>query len=155
MRQSRHGRRSTARPKRPRERPESAGAHELSPAERHEQLLARMNQAARFCQTIREQLRQEPGPELETILQLHRLLVLKLSADAQAAPELLRLVQTLMRPLMDWARLEESRKLRALAEQKYRDSLAAQQAARDKDRQGAQALRPETLEKIERELKLF
>ena len=92
----------------------------------------------------------------DELSQVLRVLALKLSAEAQAAPELLGLVNTLMKPLIDWARLEETRKYRELAEQKYRDAVASQHAAKAKEERGPdQALRPETLERIERELKLF
>ena len=129
---------------------------ELSPEEVQSRLLDRMAQGAKLCRQVEALLRREPGPELETILALHRVLVLKLSAESQGAPELLALANTLMKPLMDWARLEESRKERELAEQKHRDQMAAQKAEKEKEQPGpCQALRPETLEKIERELRLL
>ena len=117
-------------------------------------LLDRMAQGAKLCKEVETLLRGGPGPELETILRLHRVLVLKLSAEAQGAPKLLRLSNLLMKPLMDWARLEESRKQRELAEQKYRDERAALEAAQEKE-QPSRALHPDTLEKIEHELRLF
>ena len=115
-----------------------------------------MAHGAELCDQVQTLLRNKPGPELETIIQLHRVLVLKLSAEAQGAPELLKLVNILMKPLLDWARLEESRKERELAEKKYRDQLEAQQAGKQEEqRDPDQPLRPATLEKIERELHLF
>jgi hypothetical protein len=119
-----------------------------------ERLLAQIATGAVECQEIENQLRQHAAPELETIIKLHRVLVLKLSAESQAVPEVLHLVGTLMKPVMDWARLEEKRKDRDLAQRKYRDQLAAQKAATE-DREPSGALRPETLQKIEHELKLF
>lgn len=126
---------------------------DLSPEEAQARLLDRMTHAAKLCHEVEALLRKEPGPELETIIQLHRVLVLKLSAEAQGAPELLKLVNILMKPLMDWARLEESRKERELAEKKYADELETQKTA--EERGPGQALRPVTLEKIEHELHLF
>jgi DNA-binding Xre family transcriptional regulator len=129
---------------------------EEQPRETPEEMLERLAQAAKLCREIQAMLRKEPGPELETIIQLHRLLVLKISTEAQGSPELLRVANLLMKPLMDWARLEETRKVRELAEQKYRDQAALEQAALEKNKAGKdQALRPETLEKIEHELRLF
>lgn len=85
--------------------------------------------------------------QLETLIKLHRVLVLKLSLEADARPELLKLAKDLMKPVLDWARLHEKRQDRALAEQERRD-----QAQRETEDRG---LRPETLAKIERELNLF
>ena len=75
--------------------------------------------------------RSDSDLELETLIKLHRVLVLKLSLEADGAPELLKLAKDLMKPVMDWARLQEKRKDRALAEQKHRDQLEAQKAARE------------------------
>ena len=127
---------------------------QIGPEEAQKVLLDRMAQGAKLCKEVETRLRGGPSPELETILRLHRVLVLKLSAEAQGAPELLRLANLLMKPLMDWARLEESRKQRELAEQKYRDERAAREAAQEKE-QPSRALQPDTLEKIEHELRLF
>jgi hypothetical protein len=74
--------------------------------------------------------------------------------EANTDPQSLKLVKDLMRPLIDWERLEEQRKDRELAEQKYRDQLEAQKAAREQEK-GGDALRPETLARIERELNLL
>ncbi len=135
-------------------RPEDPAPEDLQRLQ--ETLLEQIAQGATVCREIESQLRKHSAPELETIIKLHRVLVLKLSAESRAAPELLHLVATLMKPVMDWARLEEKRKDRELAWQKYRDQLAAQQAAKAKEnREPAGALRPETLEKIEHELNLF
>jgi hypothetical protein len=121
-----------------------------------ESLLARIAQGATLCRELEAQLRQHPAPELETIIKLYRVLLLKLSAEIQAVPDLRHLVSTLMKPVMDWARLEEKRKDREWVEQQARDSAAARQAKRNGENGHAEhALSSETLKKIERELKLF
>jgi hypothetical protein len=136
--------------------PAEADANPLGPEEAHrleEELLERLAQGARLCQELESKLRQDPAPELETILKLHRVLVLRLSAEAQARPEMLSLVSALMKPLLDWARIEEKRKDRELAEQKYREQAAQR---KEKEQSGpGEALTPATLEKIEHELNLF
>jgi len=156
---------STRRPPRRRRKartplsPAEAASGEAAPGESlqvQERLLDQLAQGAKLCQDVERQLRQYPAPELQTIIQLHRSLVLKLSVEAQADPDLFKLVSTLMKPVMDWARLEEKRRDRELAERRYRDQAAAQKAAADKARPDrGEALRPETLERIERELHLF
>lgn len=147
----------------PRIRPEPSSTadtpKELGPEEAkrlQEYLLERMAQGATLCRDIEAQLRQHPAPELETIIKVFRLLVLKLSAEVRAMPELRHLVSTLIKPVMDWARLEEQRKRRELAQERHREESAARKAAAETVQNGReQALRPETLEKIERELNLF
>jgi hypothetical protein len=136
------------------------GLEELSRGEAHERqqerLLEQIAEGAKLCQEVELQIKNHPVPALDTLIRLHRVLVLKLSLEAQAAPELFQLVSRLMKPVIDWARLEEKQKDRELAEQKYKDQVAAQKAAKEKDPCGrGAALSPETLERIERELHLF
>jgi hypothetical protein len=125
--------------------PEAEGL-EVSSARLLEQIAA----GAKICAEVERQLAKHPAPGLETLIKLHRAKVLKLSLEAEAAPDLFKLVCALMRPVMEWARLEEKRKERELAEQKYRD----QKAVLEKE-QGGDALKPQTLARIERELKLM
>ena len=120
------------------------------------ELLEQIALAARHCRELEGQFGEHPAPELETLIRLHRVLVLNLSLRAERAPELLKLVKELMKPVMDWAQLQEKRKQRELAEQKYRDQVEAQKAAGARAAQpGGGALTPETLGKIERELNLL
>ena len=124
----------------------------MEPQEVRERLLAEIAQGDKLCQEVEARLGQHRCPELATIIKLHRLLVLRLSGEAEAIPEHFKLMSSLMKPLMEWGRLEERRKQRELAEQKYRDELAAQQAAA---RKRAEALTLETLERINHEIELF
>ncbi len=120
-----------------------------------EALLERLGRGAQYCRKIEDQLAAHAGPELETIMKLHRLIILKLSTQAEVRPDLWDILKDLMKPVMDWARLQEQQKEREFAERKYRDQLEATQAeAAAKDNPEA-ALKPETLEKIELELKLL
>ena len=124
-----------------------------TPRELQERVLEQIAESGELCRELERQLRQHPCPELETIIKLYRVLALKLSAEAKTKPDRLQMVSALMRPVMEWARLEEKRKLRELAEQKYRDESAAQKA---KEQGGSgSSLTPKTLEKIEHELRLF
>jgi hypothetical protein len=123
-----------------------------------EELLAQITHGGRLCVEIEKQFGENPAPELETLIKLYRVLILKFSLEAQVAPELFRLVTDLMRPVMEWARLQEKRRERELAEQKYRDQVRTQKANQAKEQQaqsGEAALTSETIEKIQRELKLM
>lgn len=121
-------------------------------------LLDQISRGAAQCREIERNLAGNPAPELETLIKLFRVIILKLSVEANVAPDLLKLVNALMKPVLDWARLEEKRKEREFAEHKHHEQTAAERAAREKagsDAGGENALSPQTLEKIERELKLF
>jgi len=116
-----------------------------------EQLLAQIAYAASHCAEIERAFGENPPPELETLIKVYRVLILKLSAEAQANPDQLKLAISLMKPVLDWARFEDAREERKRGEDKERE---AQQAARNREA-GEDALRPETLEQIERELSLL
>jgi hypothetical protein len=144
---------SAARKSKPRASKEAAVSEESS-QELQERLLAQIAEGAVLCEEVEQAFGENRTPQLETLVKLYRVLVLKLCVEAQEAPTLLKLANELMRPVLEWARLEEKRKERELAEQKYRDQV--EQAAREKEGAGAAgALTTETLAKIERELNLF
>jgi hypothetical protein len=109
-----------------------------------EELLEQIAQGAKHCAELEKEFGQSPPPGIETLLKVYRVLVLKVSNEANGRPELLRLAAGLMRPVLEWAKMDEQRKERELAEQKRRDQGA-----------GEGGLRPETLERIEREINLF
>lgn len=121
-------------------------------------LLEQIALGARHCQEIEREFGKSPPPELETLIKLHRVIILQLSTQTDSSPGAARLVTAMMKPVMEWARLQEHRKARELAESKYRDLAALQKAAIERELNGtktAGGLSPETLEKIERELKLM
>ena len=141
-------------PKFKRRQPKAVPAAEVSPRKLQEQLLAQIVEGAGLCVEVERVLGQNPSPQVTTLIKLYRVLVLKICVEAEGAPTLLKLANDLMRPVMEWARLEEKRKERELAEQKYRDQL--KKATREKTHdETAEALTPETLAKIERELSLL
>ena len=121
-----------------------------------EDLLDQIALAARHCRELEAQFGEHPAPGLETIIKLYRTLVFDYCLRAKEDPERAKAVKELMKSVMDYAQLEEKRRQRELAEQKYRDQVEAQKAARAKeDQPGGGALTPETLGKIERELNLL
>ena len=127
---------------------------EESPRGLQDQLLAQIAEGAGMCVEDDRALGQNPNPQVETLIKLYRVLVLKICVEAKGAPSMLKLANDLMRPVMEWARLEEKRKERELVEQKYRDQV--EKAARERERDEATgALKPETLIRIERELNLI
>jgi hypothetical protein len=122
------------------------------------ELLEQIGAGANHCRQVELEFGTHAPPELETLIKVHRMLVLKLSAQTDTNPDAVRQITALMKPVMDWARLLEQRKERELAEQKYRDQLAAQKAEREREQKagsGETGLTPEILDKIERELNLM
>ena len=127
-------------------------------AKARRQLLEQIRAAAKHCREVEQELGKNPPPELETLIKVHRVIILQLSAQTECNPETARQVTALMKPVMDWARLQEQVKARVLAETKYRDQVAAQKAALERELNAAKnegGLSPETLAKIERELNLI
>jgi hypothetical protein len=121
-------------------------------------LLALIAQGAKQCQQLEKELAKSGAPELETLIRWYRVLILKLTTEADEAPELLRAAADLMKPVMDWARLQEKRRVWEFAERKYRDQVAAQKAASERELNAVKAnggIRPETMKRVERELKLL
>jgi hypothetical protein len=138
--------------------PEPKQSGPIDPEQLQAELLSQITHGARLCAEVEAKLSQNPTPELETLIKLYRVLILKFSLEAEVAPGLFRLANDLMKPVLDWARLQEKRKERELAEQKYRDKVEAQKAARDqrtRAESGADGLSPQTVEKIHNELSLL
>ncbi|HYG36404.1 MAG TPA: hypothetical protein VEC99_16540, partial [Clostridia bacterium] len=89
---------------------------QLTPEQLQKIVLKQITEGAGLCKEMERALQGNPAPELETLLKLHRVLILKYSLEAEVKPEQLSFVKDLMKPVMDWARLEEERKRRQLAE---------------------------------------
>jgi len=118
-----------------------------------EQLLEQIAAGARQCAEVERALGDNPRPMLETLIKLHRMLIMKLSLEADTAPATLKWVKELMKPVLEWARLNEQRQAREAAGQQSRGE--AQKSAAPSTSDAARALRPETVEHIERELSLL
>jgi hypothetical protein len=123
-----------------------------------EMLLGQITSGARQCQEVEAAFGRNPAPELDTIIKLHRVLILKLSTQANVDPQMLELVGRLTKPVLDYAKLGEKRAERELAEQKYRDQVAERKRVIEAElgkAKGSGGVTAETLEKIEAELKLL
>ena len=114
------------------------------------QFFSMLKEAGQQCRAIEEEFGRLPAPELETLIKVHRSMVLKLSMQANLTPEALVMVSTLMKPVLEWGRLEEKRRDREFAERKHEEQKAAQHAAKT-----GNALRTDTRKKIERSMKLL
>jgi hypothetical protein len=123
-----------------------------------EKFLERITRGAQTMRTIDEAFKDNPDPHIEALLRNFRLIIADLTVAGVVDPEKFKLIPMLMGPVMDYAKLTEKRREIELAESKYRDHVAAQKAALERELGAAKVaggLTPETLEKIERELKLL
>jgi hypothetical protein len=82
-------------------------------------LLQQISSGASACKEVELQFAKNPAPELETLIKLHRVLVMKLSTAGNVNPELLELVSSLMKPVMEFAKLGVKQDEVALTRQKF------------------------------------
>jgi hypothetical protein len=83
-------------------------------------LLQQIATGAQQCKEVEEQFGENPAPELETLIKLHRVLIMKLSTQASADPG--SMMETLffaMKPVMDFAKLQDKAKDREFAISKF------------------------------------
>ncbi|MDB6109775.1 MAG: hypothetical protein JWR69_1525 [Pedosphaera sp.] len=88
-----------------------------------DQLLGQIASGSRQCKEVERQFGENPAPELETLVKLHRVLILKLSTQANVAPEMVELVTDLMKPVMEFAKLQEKRADRELEQTRFAESM--------------------------------
>jgi hypothetical protein len=68
-----------------------------------EKLLTQIALGAQQCKAVDKQFGKDPSPDLETLVKLHRVLILQLSTQGNADPEFLKLADQLMRTAMEYA----------------------------------------------------
>lgn len=85
----------------------------------HERLLGQIATGSRAHQEIEKQFSKNAAPELETLIKLHRVLIMQLSTQAAADPALLEMVSNAMKPVMDFAKLNLKRDELTLAKDKF------------------------------------
>ena len=126
-----------------------------------EKLLERIATGAQAVKDVESAFAKNPAPGLETITKLLRVFILQLSTQAEAQPELFDLVNPLMKSVMDFAKLELASKQTAMDERRLQ--LLEQKAAAfdraqqtlEQAKQSKGGITPETLKRIESELKLL
>lgn len=74
---------------------------------REERLLKQIASGARQCKEIAAEFAENPAPEFDTLIRLHRVLILKLSTQGNTDPEMLELVNRMMKPVVQFARLQQ------------------------------------------------
>ena len=121
-------------------------------------ILGQIATGAQACKDIDKAFARNPAPEFGTIIKLVKVLILKTSAQANAKPEMIKSLVTLIGPALEYSKLQEKKAEREFSEQKYRDQVAEKKANIEREIGKARiagGLTPETLSKIEAELKLL
>lgn len=67
-----------------------------------EQLLGRIASGARQCKEVETQFGENPAPALDTLIKLHRVLVLQLSTQASVDPKLIAKADMMLRTVMEF-----------------------------------------------------
>lgn len=87
-------------------------------AKQEDMLLAQIASGARQCKEVEQALGKNGGVELETLIKLHRVLILKLSTEGNADPDKLELVNRMMREVQKFARLQQLQEQNKIEERK-------------------------------------
>ncbi len=119
-----------------------------------ERFLERIERGAGLCKRIEARFGKNPAPAIETLIKVQRVLLLNLSAKTEESPAVGRLIATLMKPLLDWSRIEQRKKEKEEELILRREEIEKRRGEEERDGEG-DGLRPETLQKIERELNLL
>jgi len=67
-----------------------------------DKLLAQIASGAQQCRQVEKKFGSNPAPELETLIKLHRVLILQLSTQGNANPQMLYLADQLTRTAMEY-----------------------------------------------------
>jgi hypothetical protein len=127
---------------------------------RQAKILGLITSGSRQAAEVEKQFARNPAPQLDTIIKLHRVMILQLATQSVDHPELIDITNQLTKTVMDFvsgqtkANLEKSKI--NLGERRVK-LLESKAAAFDQVKAAVNSggITPETLTKIERELKLL
>jgi hypothetical protein len=91
-----------------------------------EQLLHDISSGAQQCEQVEKEFAEAAAPNVETLLKLQRVLILQLSTQASADPQLIKLVNQSMRPVLEHAQQQSHEKLIERREQSREKLVAIQ-----------------------------
>jgi hypothetical protein len=89
-----------------------------------EQLLAQISSGAQQCRDVEQSFGKNGGVGLETLIKLHRVLILKLATEGNMDSDKLELVNRMMREVQKFARLEQLGEQIALERDKFQFDAA-------------------------------
>lgn len=102
----------------------------LRSSRQQQQLLSQISSGAKQCAEVEKAFGENPAPELDTLIKLQRVILLNLSTQATANPEMLDLISNSFRAVMDSEKLNLKRAELAQNERKLK-LLEAKAAAFD------------------------
>ena len=88
-----------------------------------DKLIAQIATGAGTVKKVTRELEENPAPELETLIKLLRVLIMKFSAQANVEPAMIETLGMLLKPVLSWAKLQEHREDRAFELTKYADAM--------------------------------
>ena len=83
-----------------------------------DRVLDRISSGAAAVKQVEKQFAKDAPPEVETLIKLHRVLIMQLSLQATANPELLKTASDCMKPVMAYLKVQEQRADRGLEERR-------------------------------------
>jgi len=90
-------------------------------------LLGQITSGARQCQEIEKQFAKNPAPQLETIIKLHRVMIMRLATQSADNPELFEIMNALTKTVMEFVSGQTKAALKerelSLAEERFKESL--------------------------------
>ncbi|NBV25383.1 MAG: hypothetical protein EBS05_26150, partial [Proteobacteria bacterium] len=121
-------------------------------ADLRERLLDQITTAAQSCKEAEGRFRKAQPPGLNTLVKLHRVIIMQLATQSDTDPELIRLASGAMKPVLDYAKLELRHKEFGLQQRKFA-LLKARAAKADQAEQVANSdLTPEEKQRKMREI---
>ena len=93
-------------------------------ARMQDRILERIATGAQAVKRVEKQFAKDPPPELETLIKLHRVLIMQLTLQANADPELLKVATGAMRPVLDFVKEQGKTEDRTLARDKFQRETA-------------------------------
>jgi len=123
-------------------------------------ILSQITNGARQSAEVEKQFHKNPAPQLETIIKLHRVMIMQLATRSVDNPDLIEITNSLTKTVMDFVSGQtkaEIEKAKISQGERKLVLLERKAAAFDQVKQAVNSggLTPETLTKIERELKLL
>ena len=101
----------------------SAQRQQAQTEARMAKVLGSIASGAQTVQRVESEFAKNAPPELATLIRLLQVLIMELSTQAFADPALLELVASLMKPVLEFAKLTEKREDRALDREKFLAAL--------------------------------
>lgn len=91
--------------------------------EAQDTVLASIARGAAINRTVTEAQAKDAPPEMLTIIGLLKTMILQLSVNAAGNPELLELLPSLMKPVVDWLKLQQAKETSDLERAKFTQQL--------------------------------